>query len=56
MKRQSYDKTDEVIQPNQQFKMSGNTICVRILDLDCDFNQVSSQLNGIADAFIKGEL
>ena len=51
-----YAKTDEVIQPNQQFKMSGNTICVRTLDLDCDFSQVSSQLNGIADAFIKGEL
>jgi 5-methylcytosine-specific restriction enzyme subunit McrC len=51
-----YAKTDEEIQPNQQFKMSGNTICVRTLDLDCDFTQVSSQLNNIADAFIEGKI
>ena len=47
-----YAKTDEVIQPNQQFKMSGNTIYVRTLDLDCDFNQIASQLNSIAEMFI----
>jgi len=51
-----YAKTDEEIQPNQQFKMSGNNICVRTLDLDCDFTQVSSQLNNIADAFIEGKI
>lgn len=51
-----YAKTDEVIQPNQHFKMSGNTICVRTLDLDCDFAHVSEQLNGIAEAFLNGDL
>lgn len=51
-----YAKTDEVIQPDQQFKMSGNTICVRTLDLDCDFAHVSEQLNSIASAFIEGKI
>jgi len=51
-----YAKTDELIQPNQKFKMSGNTICVSTLDLDCDFSQVSSQLDTIANDFISGKL
>ncbi len=51
-----YAKTEEFIQPNQQFKMSGNKICVSTLDLDCNFSQVSSQLDTIAKDFISGIL
>jgi len=47
-----YAKTEEFIQPNQRFKMSGNTICVSTLDLDCDFSKVSLQLDTIAKDFI----
>lgn len=32
-----YAKTDKEIQPNGNYKMSGNSICVKTLDLDQDF-------------------
>lgn len=47
-----YARTDEVIQPNNTYMMSGNKISVKTLDLDCDFSEIASQLNGIADEFL----
>ena len=43
-----YARTDELIQPNKTYPMSGNKISVRTLDLDCDFADVAKQLNEIA--------
>ncbi|MEE1214932.1 MAG: hypothetical protein U0L04_08135, partial [Bacteroidaceae bacterium] len=34
-----YAKTDEQIQPDHVYHMSGNKISVRTLDLDCDFSR-----------------
>lgn len=48
-----YAKTDEAIQPDATYMMSGNKISVRTLDLDCDFFKISTQLNNIADEFCK---
>lgn len=39
-----YAKTDEDVQPNQTYRMSGNTIGVRTLDLECDFPAITEQL------------
>ena len=48
-----YAKTDEEIYPNNEYRMSGNKITVRTLDLNCDFDAIASQLNSIADNFIE---
>lgn len=40
-----YAQTDDVIQPNNTYMMSGNKITVKTLDLNCDFSEISSQLN-----------
>ena len=45
-----YAGTDESVQPNNTYHMSGNKISVNTLDLDCDFHDISSQLNQIANA------
>lgn len=42
-----YAKTDEVIQPNHVYHMSGNKISVRTLDLNQDFSMIRKQLNDI---------
>ena len=42
-----YAKTDEAVQPEGDWLMSGNRICARALDLDCDFPQVRAQLDAI---------
>lgn len=47
-----YARTDEEIQPDNEYMMSGNKISVKTLDLSCDFSEISAQLNAIADAFI----
>lgn len=49
-----YARTDENVQPNQSFMMSGNSISVKTLDLDCDFTEISAQLNEIAERFLVG--
>lgn len=46
-----YAKTDEEIHPNEEYWMSGNRIEVRTLDLDKDFDQIKSQLNGIVEKY-----
>ena len=43
-----YAKTDEQIQPDHVYHMSGNKISVRTLDLNCDFAEIAEQLDSIA--------
>lgn len=45
-----YARTDEQVQPDQVYHMSGNRISVRTLDLNQDFSKVANQLNEIAHA------
>lgn len=47
-----YARTDEEIQPDNEYMMSGSKISVKTLNLNCDFSEISAQLNAIADAFI----
>jgi 5-methylcytosine-specific restriction enzyme subunit McrC len=46
-----YARTDELIQPNQSYRMSGNKISVKTLDLNCDFQTISNQLNSIVEEY-----
>ena len=48
-----YARTDEEIQPDNEYMMSGNKISVKTLDLNRDFTEIAAQLNKIADEFIK---
>lgn len=43
-----YARTDDAIQPGNQYQMSGNQISVRTLDLHCDFAVIAAQLDAIA--------
>ena len=42
-----YAKTDEEIQPNGSYLMSGNRISVKTLDLNCEFERIADQLDEI---------
>lgn len=42
-----YAATDEAIQPNLSYQMSGNRISVRTLDLNQEFSKIAAQLNAI---------
>ena len=42
-----YAKTDEQVQPDHIYHMSGNKISVRTLDLNQDFSEIARQLDGI---------
>lgn len=42
-----YAATDEAIQPDNTYHMSGNKISVRTLDLNRNFSEISAQLNAI---------
>ena len=42
-----YAKTDEQVQPDHVYHMSGNRISVRTLDLNQNFDEISGQLNQI---------
>jgi 5-methylcytosine-specific restriction enzyme subunit McrC len=44
-----YAATDEAIQPDNSYQMSGNKISVRTLDLNRDFSEIAAQLNAIVD-------
>lgn len=48
-----YAKTDEEILPNNEYRMSGNKISVKTLDLNCDFNEIAVQLNKIVDSHFR---
>lgn len=45
-----YAQTDESVLPNNEYRMSGNKITVRTLDLNRDFTDISADLNAIASA------
>lgn len=44
-----YAATDEAIQPDNSYQMSGNKISVKTLDLNRDFVEIAAQLNKIVD-------
>ena len=46
-----YAKTEEEIQPDQKYKMSGNKISVRTLDLNLAFSEIRKQLDEIAEEY-----
>lgn len=46
-----YARTDEDIYPEKEYRMSGNRIGVRTLNLDGDFEMIKAQLDGIAEEF-----
>jgi 5-methylcytosine-specific restriction enzyme subunit McrC len=46
-----YARTDETVLPENEYRMSGNRISVRTLDLNCDFAKVAAQLDNIARDF-----
>ena len=48
-----YARTSDAVQPIQIFKMSGNTIGVKTLNLNCKFEEIKEQLNSIIYEFIK---
>lgn len=51
-----YAATDEAVQPDNEYQMSGNTICVQTLDLNCDFSQIEVQLHSIVNKFFHKKL
>lgn len=46
-----YARTNEQLQPDQTYYLSGNRIDVRTLDLSREFREIASQLDEIADEF-----
>ena len=46
-----YARTDEDVLPDNEYRMSGNKISVKTLNLDCDFNDIAAQLDGIANYY-----
>ncbi len=46
-----YARTDEIIQPDQSYHMSGNRIDVKTLDLNQEFSGIRDQLNAIVEDF-----
>lgn len=46
-----YAATDEAIQPDNCYQMSGNKISVQTLDLNRDFSEIAAQLNEIVDEY-----
>lgn len=47
-----YAKTDEDSLPEQEYRMCGNRIGIRTLDLNCDFPQIAAQLNWIVEGYL----
>lgn len=46
-----YAKTDELVYPDNSYKMGGNRIAAKTLDLNCDFSKIKEQLDRIASSF-----
>ena len=46
-----YAKTDEMIQPDNTYQMSGNQISVKTLDLNQEFSGIAGQLNAIVKEY-----
>lgn len=51
-----YARTDETMQPDGVYQMSGNKISVKTLDLNCDFKDIAVQLNAIAEEHFSAEV
>ena len=49
-----YAATDEAIQPNNSYQMSGNKISVKTLDLNQNFSKITKQLNQIVAEHFSG--
>ena len=47
-----YARTDEDVYPENEYRMSGNRIEVRTLNLDCDFGMIRAQLDGIVEKYL----
>ena len=48
-----YAQTDENVQPNHVYQMSGNQISVRTLNLNLPFEEIKAQLDGIVKTHFK---
>lgn len=48
-----YAQTDETVQPNSSYRMSGNRISVRTLDLNRAFAEIAAQLDEIAMSYFE---
>ena len=46
-----YAKTEDEIQADSDYVISGNKISVKNLDLNTDFNQIKNHLNNIAESY-----
>lgn len=51
-----YAKTDEEIQPDGVYQMSGNQISVKTLDLNREFSEIAAQLDEIANTHFSKEV
>ena len=51
-----YARTDEEYQPDVSYRLSGNRISVRTLDLNKDFAEIENQLDEIANSFSKKQV
>lgn len=49
-----YAATDEAVQPDNTYQMSGNRISVKTLDLNREFSEIAAQLNKIVDDHFGG--
>ncbi|MDO4807391.1 MAG: 5-methylcytosine-specific restriction endonuclease system specificity protein McrC, partial [Coriobacteriales bacterium] len=50
-----YARTDEDVQPDGVYQMSGNQISVKTLDLDAPFDEIRAQLDEIARVHFEKE-
>ena len=48
-----YARTNEAVQPDNDYIIGGNKISVKTLDLNCDFEEIETQLNAIVDRFLQ---
>ena len=48
-----YARTDEEVLPDVKYEMSGNSIAVKTLDLNQDFELIKEQLDEIAIDYLK---
>ena len=46
-----YARTDENVLPDNTYRMSGNRISVRTLDLNCTFGHITAQLDAVASEY-----
>lgn len=51
-----YAKTDETVQPDGSYQMSGNRVSVRTLDLNQEFRKIAVELNAIAESCFEADI